>query len=385
MIIQNGFVFTEDNRFAKRDIVVKNDRIAGIVPASSAVADGAGEIINALGCYVLPGFVDIHTHGAVGHDLSDSSAEGIEAMLAHHAGHGVTSVVLATLTAPQSVLEENIKTALPYFDKEGCGAVLRGINMEGPFVSMGKRGAQNPDYIMNPSLPVFDSLYELSQGRILIVAVAPELPGGISFIRQASGKCAVSLAHTEADYDQGALAFQAGASLMTHLFNGMTAFGHREPGVIGAAGDYGAYVEIISDGVHLHPSVVRAAFKWFGPERVCLISDTMRAAGMPDGTYNTGGMQVIVKDGKATLAGGNNSIAGSVVNLADMCRRAIGFGVPMEYAIRASSQNPANAAGLGHEVGSIQTGKRADFILWDHELKTRAVICGGQLLRQTNV
>lgn len=378
MLIKNGLVFNAGCRFVKGDVVISGGRI-GQAPAAGEAE--TGDVIDAGGCYVLPGFVDIHTHGAMGHDFCDADAGGLEVMLDYCGRHGITSVTPATMAYSEPILSNIIRTALPYFDREGLGAVLRGVNMEGPFICVERRGAQNPAYISNPSQDIFNRLYELSGGRILLVDLAPELPGGLSFIREASGKCAVSLAHTSATYEEAAAAFDAGASHVTHLFNGMTPFSHREPGIIGAAFDYAAYVEIISDGFHLHPSVVRAAFSWFGGERVCLISDSMRASGMPNGEYDLGGQPIHVEDGKAVLIGGNRSLAGSVVNLADMCRRAIGFGVPIEQAVRAATLNPARAVGLDGEIGSLAPGKRADLVIWDRDLKTREVICGGRRLQ----
>ena len=174
---------------------------------------------------------------------------------------------------------------------------------------------------------MFDRLYELSGDAIKLIDVAPELPGAVPFIERASKKCVVSIAHTTANYDQAKAAFAAGASHVTHLFNAMPPFNHRDPGVVGAASDDAAHVEMISDGIHLHPAVVRSVFRWFGAERVCLISDSMRAAGMPNGVYSLGGQTVYMTDGKATLEDG--TIAGSATCLAECFRRAVSFGVPL--------------------------------------------------------
>lgn len=376
MLIKNGMVLTEQGRFEASDIVVENDRIAAILPTGQG---GSQDIFDAAECYVLPGFVDIHTHGAVGVDFCDADPDGIKKLLDYYGRQGVTSVVPATMSYNEPIIADVVNAAKPYFDKDGYGAVLRGINMEGPFISMEKKGAQNPQYIVDPEIEFLWSVYEKSGGKILLVDIAPELPGSSEFIRAVSNKCVVSLAHTMATYEQALDAFAAGANHVTHLFNAMPPFDHRQPGVIGAASDAAAYVEVISDGIHLHPAVVRSAFRWFGPERVCLISDSMRATGMPNGEYDLGGQAVLVENGKAVLAD-SGSIAGSAVNLADMCRRAIEFGITIENAVQAASLTPARSLGLGDEVGSIKEGKRADIVIWDREFCTKAVFVGGRQL-----
>ena len=377
MIIKNGLVFGADCAFTARDVFIEHETIV----EPYGLASDSEEFFDAEGDYVLPGFVDIHTHGAVNHDFCDADREGLETMLAWYGNQGVTSVVFATMAYPEPVIADAVRAAVPYLGKAGYGAVLRGVNMEGPFFSQNKRGAQNPDYLTYPDIGFFERISSLSQGYLRFVDLAPELPGAMDFIRGASNKCAVSLAHTEASYDIASAAFEAGATHVTHLFNGMPVFSHREPGVVGAAFDKAAFIEIISDGFHIHPAAVRAAFRMFGARRVCLISDSMRAAGMPDGEYEIGGQAVRVCDGKAVLAGETAAIAGSVVNLADMCRRAVRFGVPIEYAVQAAAPNPAIAAGLYHEVGSLDPGKRADIVIWDPELKMKAVFCAGKRIR----
>jgi N-acetylglucosamine-6-phosphate deacetylase len=382
MLIRDGLVFDGENGFVKTDIAVDGGRIA---ETAQPAGYGRDEIFDASGCYVLPGFVDIHSHGAMNADLCDADAKGIEKMLSYYGSIGVTSVVPAAMSYPEEILSDVIKTATPYFGRDGFGAVLRGINLEGPFLNPKRCGAHNPSYITAPDTGFFNRLYELSGGHILIVGVAPELPNGIGFIREAGKKCVVSLAHTDADYDTAIAAFDAGASLVTHIFNATPPFAHRAPGVIGAAFDRAQHVELIADGVHLHPAAVRAAFAMFGPGRICLVSDSMRAAGMPGGTYRLGGLPVVVKDGRATLDDGARSIAGSVVNLADECRMAISFGIPMEQALRASTSNPAKAAGLYDEIGGLERGKRADIVVWDENLRTRAIFIGGKRVRARRV
>lgn len=375
MIIKNGLIFTADSSFKKMDLAFENDKITQMAPQDTL---SGGDVIDAKGAYVLPGFIDMHTHGVKGYDISDADAKGIETMLNYYGEQGVTTVVPSTMSYSEEILTNIIKTALPYFEKSDYGAVMRGINMEGPFINVDKKGAQNAEYIIDPNETMFERLYTLANGYVKLIHVAPELKGSIEFINQASQKCVVSLAHTEANYQQAIDAFNAGARNVTHLYNAMPPFNHREPGVIGAASDKASYVELISDGFHIHPSVIRATFEWFGKDRVCLISDSMRACGMPNGTYSLGGQEVFMNDGKATLASG--TIAGSATCLADICRRAIKFMVPIEKAFTAVTINPAKAVNIFDQVGSLEVGKQADILLWDSDLNTQRVIVGGKTI-----
>jgi len=373
MIIRNGLVFGVDCAFTKADLAFENGIITNIAPTGSLSGDG----FNAAGAYVLPGFIDIHTHGCVNSDFCDADPSGLEKMLAYYGRHGVTSVVCASMSHSEKELTGIIRAAVPYFNQKGYGAVLRGINMEGPFINPEKRGAQNLVGVIYPDMGMFDRLYAVSKGNVRILDMAPELPGSLELIRHVAKHCAVSLAHTSADYDAAVAAFNAGAVHLTHIFNAMPPFAHRAPGVIGAAFDHAAYVEIISDGVHLHPSVVRAMFRMFGASRICLISDSIRGVGMPDGTYDLGGQSIIVKNERSVLADGY-TIAGSVMNLSDCVRNAVKFGISLEDAVKAATQNPARAVSIDQITGRLEPGKSADILIWDANLHTIAVFVGGE-------
>lgn len=372
MILKNGLVFTEDARFVQADVEIKDGKIAKVAPAGSL--EGA-DAVDVSGKYVTPGFVDIHIHGSKGSDFCDAGAEHIETMAKYLAGEGVTSFCGTTMAFDEPILSNIFDIAKPYINKETGDAVLRGINMEGPFFSKAKKGAQAEKYIVDPDIEMFDRLFERSGNAIKLVDVAPELPGAVPFIEKASKKCVVSIAHTTANYEESKNAFEAGATHVTHLFNAMPPLNHREPGVVGAASDYAQHVEMISDGIHLNPAVVRIVFRLFGAERVCLISDSMRAAGMPNGVYSLGGQTVYMTDGKATLEDG--TIAGSATCLAECFRRAVSFGVPLEDALRAATINPAQAVGLYDELGSITEGKRADVLVLDDKLQPEKIFIGG--------
>ena len=251
--------------------------------------------------------------------------------------------------------------------------------LEGPFLSQTRHGAQKSAWLQKPDADLFRRLQEQAQGLIRLCALAPELPGGLDMIEQLVGEVRLSLAHTEADYDTACEAFRRGAREVTHLFNGMPPMTHREPGVIGAALDNDEVgVELIADGVHVHPSAVRAAFCLF-ENRIILISDSMAAAGMGDGDYTLGGQHVTVRDGRAMLRDGS-ALAGSTVSLFDCLQRVVKMGIPLGQAVRSASTNPARAIGIEHDYGSLEPGKLANIILLDDELNINTIILRGQLL-----
>ncbi|MCL2033839.1 MAG: N-acetylglucosamine-6-phosphate deacetylase [Oscillospiraceae bacterium] len=375
MIVTNGILFCDDGVFRKTDIEIQNRTVTAI---GDEIASAGQEILDADGCYVVPGLVDIHIHGAAGADFSDGTPQSIQEISRFLLKHGTTSFLGTSMALPEEQLAGIYETACPFVGKMVPGqAVLQGIHMEGPFFNQDKRGAQNEKYIINADFDMFTRLYTASGSNIRMVAIAPEVEGGLDFIGKAHSLCSVSLGHSCADYDTAGLAFARGANHVTHLFNGMSAFGHRDPGIIGAAADSGAYVEIICDGIHLHPATVRSVFKLFGDNKVCLISDAMRACGMPAGRYDLGGQLVTVKDGSATIAGG--SLAGSVAVLADCLRQAVKFGIPLECALKAATINPAKSVGLDDKTGSLSKGKRADILVFDRDLALNNVIFDGVL------
>lgn len=385
MLIKNGNVLTDAWKFERRDLRIACGIISDIAPAGTlAVKDGPEpeDVYDAEGLYVLPGLVDMHIHACAGYDFCDADEKSIRGMAEFLLQKGVTSFLPASMAYDEEHLGNIFGTARRLIESGiRDGAQIRGIHMEGPFFSKAKKGAQSEKYIIDPDIGFFDRLNAVSGGNIRIVDIAPELPGAMAFIRHASQSATVSIAHTAADYDTAMEAFENGAHHVTHLFNAMPPFLHRSPGPVGAACDAGAEVELISDGFHLHPSVVRSAFRWFGDGKVILVSDAMMACGLPDGMYALGGQDVAVAGGKAVLMDG--TLAGSAADLFTCMRRAVDFGIPLESAARAASYNPARSVGIDDVVGSITKGKRADFIFLDrNHLKLVQVILGGRRIRQ---
>ena len=371
MIIKNARIFTEDLELWQGDLRIEGTTIAEIGSNLSG-----GDVLDAGGLMLLPGFVDIHSHGCMGYDACDGDPEGYQKMCDFYASKGVTSILFTTMTLPTSRLEEIFTGIGRYCDQPHSGAVPRGIYVEGPFLNYARRGAQAGEHIIAPDLKLLEHLDRLSGNRAKVVAIAPEVEGAMDFISQASKRYTITLAHTDADYDTAAAAADHGATLITHLYNAMISPVHRAPGVPGAAFDKGMYCEIICDGLHIHPSMVRSAFRSAAPHRMVLVSDSMRAAGMPDGDYELGGQPVYVKAGKATLA--NGTLAGSSTNLLDCLRNVISWGIPFGQAVEAATRNPAAAARIDHLVGSITPGKQADLLLMDDNLNLKAVFIGGK-------
>lgn len=374
MRYENGWIFA-DGRFVRGGFSVENGRFAHVledVPGPAEDLDGA---------LVIPGLVDIHVHGCAGADFSDGDYAGLVRMARYLARRGVTSFAPASMTLPYDALDKAFHAAAR-LRREGLadGARLMGIQMEGPFLSREKRGSQNPAYLRLPDRDRFLRLYDAAEGLLRIVDVAPELPGAVEFTRRASEKCRVSVAHTAAGYDQAAAVFDAGATHLTHLFNAMSGIHHRHPGPIGAASEReNITAELICDGIHVHPSAVRMAFRLF-PGRICLISDALRCCGMADGSYSLGGQEILLSGGVARLTGG--AIAGSAADLYQCMRRAVSFGIPREQAVWAATALPARVIGRESETGAIADGRAADFVICGGELEPEAVYLGGKRLEQ---
>ncbi len=370
MVIKNGLVFKEEGTFVADTVYTEG---AVISTASSGTA------IDATDLYVIPGLIDIHFHGCVGYDFCDGTKEALEAMADYELANGITSICPASMTFSEEQLTAIFSNAASY--SSAHGATLVGINMEGPFISMEKKGAQNPEYIHKPDADMFFRLQEAAGGFIKLCDIAPEVEGAMDCITAIADKVRVSLAHTNADFDVAEEAFQKGAKHVTHLYNAMPPYSHRAPGVIGAACDNEqVMVELICDGIHSHPATVRTTFKMFGDDRIILISDSMMACGLEDGAYSLGGQDVTVKGNLAVLTEGG-AIAGSVTNLMKCMRRAVKeMHIPLESAIKCATANPAKAIGIYDSYGSISAGKQADLVLLDKNLDIKYIIKAGEIV-----
>ncbi len=383
MKIIHGLVFHEGKGFVKKTLYTKQGCFS--LPTSENTGDTKDTILDAEGCYVIPGLIDIHFHGCAGHDFSDASSEGLTAIAEYQLSQGVTSICPASMTLSPEILRSICECGKNFSDKDVAnGSRLVGINLEGPFISGERCGAQNPDFVHPADFSLLKELQDCANGLVKLVTLAPETPGAMDFICQvkhsAMKNISISLGHTTSDYDTAKKALDSGANHITHLFNAMPAFTHRAPGVIGAAFDSpDCFVEIICDGVHIAPPVIRAAFAMFGSHRIVLISDSMRATGLSDGNYTLGGLDVTVNGKHATLKDG--TLAGSVTNLSDCLRCAVSMGIPLEDAILCATINPARAIGIDSDYGTLTPGKSADFLLLDKDLHLVGVYKNGHKVK----
>ena len=369
MIIKNVLVYTEEKKFEESTINIENGVFA------NAASDD--EVIDGEGCYAIPGLVDVHFHGCVGADFCDGTPEAIATLAEYEASQGITTIVPATMTLSEEELMKIMDNAGAY--KNEKGAILAGINMEGPFICAEKKGAQAATHIRKPDVEMFRRLQKASNGLIKLCDIAPEEEGAMEFIQAVRDEVNVSFAHTTADYETAKKGYDLGACHATHLYNAMAPFAHRDPGVIGAARDSEhVHVELICDGVHIHPAVVRATFEMFGDDRIVMISDSMRATGMKDGEYTLGGQTVKVVGKLATLIEGG-AIAGSCTNLMDCVRTAVKeMNIPLESAIACATMNAAKSVGLYDKYGSITEGKVGNVVLLNRDLSLKAVIINGK-------
>ena len=363
MLLKNGTLFWE-GRFVLCDIRIENGTVAEIGEDLSG-----GDVTDLKGDFLLPGLVDVHTHGCGGYDFDHADEAQLTEMCRMYASHGDTAVLATLMTNPRELLLEAAarlgRTPL---------SVIRGIHLEGPFFGPSKKGAHRADLLSPVDLDFFRALDDASGGFIRLVAVDPCLEGAMAFIREVSRTKKVALGHTPADYETALAGFAAGATQVTHLFNAMNGLQHREPGLIGAALAGDCYAEVICDGVHIHPAVLKSAFAALGG-RGMVISDSMAACGLSDGVYSLGGQEVTVRGRRATLSDG--TLAGSATFAYDGMVELIRAGVPAEQAVSAATAIPAKAVGLDGVCGSIAAGRSADLVRADKNWTLRQVWLGG--------
>lgn len=384
MIIDNVYVYTANKIFVKGGIVLVGDKIMRVYEEEDA-PKLTGNVIDGKGNYAIPGLIDLHFHGCKGDDFCDGDKAAIGRIAEYEASVGVTAIAPATMTLPVEELEQILHTAAEYKKetKDCRKADFLGINMEGPFISPAKKGAQDARNILPCNVEICDRFLKASEGLVKFIGIAPEeSEHAVEFIREVHERVNVSLAHTNADYDTAMEACRAGANHAVHLYNAMPAFTHRAPGVVGAVFDNkDVMAEIICDGIHIHPSVVRATFQMMGADRMILISDSMRATGMPDGQYTLGGLDVKVVGRLATLVS-DGAIAGSATNLMDCMRTVVKkMDLPLETAVACATINPARSLGVEEQYGSLEAGKKAHVVLLDQDLELKAVIKDGVKIR----
>ncbi len=358
MILKNATVCNENFDFIKADIEIKDGKIVTVGNIDAEGIDFSGSVI-------LPGFIDIHIHGINMADATDGNPDSAAKMSVALAKHGVTSFCPATMTIPVEDIKKSFKYVADTMGNEE-GAYIHGINMEGPFISPAKKGAQAEENIIEPDFALFEELNSICP--VKLVDIAPEVNGADEFIKKAKNICTVSAAHTTADYKCLTCAIKSGISHTTHLYNAMNGLTSREAGAVGAVLDSDSVTaELICDGIHICAPTLRITFKILGEDRTVVISDAMMAADLEDGDYTLGGQRVI-KKGAARLADG--TLAGSVTNLFDEFQNLIEFGIPVKQAIKSVSINPAKVIGADKITGSIKEEKNADLIVLSEDLKT---------------
>ncbi|MBR6765661.1 MAG: N-acetylglucosamine-6-phosphate deacetylase [Clostridia bacterium] len=342
---------------AVTDIIVEDGKFKAIGKCSE-------EGIDLKGAEVIPGLVDIHIHGSMNHDTMDG--DGLNEISMYLAKQGVTSFLPTTMTVDIEDIKSVVNGEIPKTD----GAEIMGYHLEGPYIADSRRGAQNPKHIRKPDIKEFEQFE-----NVKMITVAPEVEGGMEFIKNCN--TVVSLGHSDADYETSLEAIRNGAKCLTHTCNAMTPLHHRFPGLVGAAITGNAYAQVICDGVHIHPSMVLMFYRTFGKERMVLISDAVKAAGMPDGIYDLGGLPIKVVNSLATLLD-SDVVAGSTSNLMLGVKNAIKFGIPKEDAIYMASKAPATLIGVNK--GEIAVGYDADFVVVDGDLNPQMTVVGGRIV-----
>ena len=368
-------IFTNTNVMTDTFLVVENGKIVDFVDEYD------GEYEDLSDKYIAPGLVDTHVHGYKNVDVNDAVAGTLNIMSEGLLEMGVTSFLPTTLTS--SV--ETLNAACEYVKneyKECTGAKVKGIFLEGPFFTETYKGAQNPAYMSDPSIEKLRKWHELSGGLVNKIAIAPEREGVLEFIKKAKEMGVyVALAHSDATYDQAISAVNAGANIFIHLYNGMRGLHHREPGMVGAALSSDAYAELIADGYHVHPAAASVAMRAKGHDKVALITDCMRAGGMPNGDYTLGEFPVVVKDGTARLKSG--SLAGSILDLKQGVKNVFDWDIAsVAQAIEMATKVPAESVGIDGEAGYLRVGRDADFVVFDTQLNLERTYLDGELRYQ---
>lgn len=355
-------------------VITSEGKITSIDLEQNLKTQSVGQIIDGRGMFLSPGFIDIHNHGNSGYDFMDATEEAIDNIGRFHLQNGVTSYLGTVLTQSYENMINAVKNIAEYRNKDNSSQLL-GVHLEGPFFSASKKGAQPEEFIKDPDMSFIKKLINISGNKLKMVSIAPEKEKALELISHLKeNSITAAMAHSNATYEEAINGINHGATVATHLYNGMRSFTHREPGIVGTSlTDERVFCEIIYDRIHLHDAAVQIALKMKGPDKIILVSDAMRAAGLGDGDYELGGQKVTVKKGAARLEDG--SLAGSTLNLRTaVCNMIKYLNVPIHEAVRMASLTPAEAIGIDKYKGSIEIGKDADLILFDDDMNIKAVI-----------
>lgn len=376
--IENGTIYTDDKVIKLGYVIIESGKIKAV---EKGRYKGKLKTIDVEGMHVLPGFIDLHIHGGYGEDVMDASFEGLQNLSEKLLSEGTTSYLATTMTQSNSSIEKAIENVVKIqSNQEGeKSADILGIHLEGPFISENKIGAQNPKYIQRPSFDKLKHFQSIAKSQIKIVTIAPEVKGALDTIQEFKESVIFSMGHSEVTFNEANQAIDKGVRHVTHLYNAGTSFMHRNPGMFGAAWtNPNVKTEIIVDGVHSHPAAVQIAFSQKGASNLYLITDAMRAKGMPEGQYELGGQKVIVKDNEAHLETG--SLAGSVLKMNDGLRNLMSFtGESIDTLWRTTSFNQAKALGIDNEKGCIKEGMCADIVILNNNIEVNYTIKNGKV------
>lgn len=380
-------IYTDDDVLVEGAILLKDGKIAEFNQIIANENDCA--VMEFPKTYkALPGFIDLHIHGAAGADVMDATQEALVTMASVLPEEGTTSFLATTMTQSEQAIERALENAAEYIKSHECPgrAEVLGVHLEGPFVNPTKAGAQPAEYMQAPSQSLFDKWQQLSGQSIRLVTLAPELKGGQSFITHLCGQGVVaSIGHSDATYDEFEAAVEAGATHVTHLYNQMRGLHHREPGVVGGTFlNKKVRAEMIVDGIHVDARMVKLAYEQKKADGLLLITDAMRAKCLGDGTYDLGGQEVIVKGKQATLADG--TLAGSILKLKDAAWNMMAFtGCSLREVVQMASVNPAKQIGVYDRKGSLTVGKDADILILNEQNELICTICRGEVAYRKDV
>lgn len=377
-VIENGRIYTEAELIERGYIIVNDDKITDI---GKGDYEGVLTTYDAQGQHVLPGFIDIHMHGGYGEDAMDASYEGLKHLAESLLSEGTTSFLATTMTQSDENITKALENIIEYQKQQDVlkAADIVGIHLEGPFISEHKVGAQNPAYVQRPSIEKVQQFQKTANNQIKVITFAPEVEGAHETLEALHNQIRFSIGHTVATFDETNEAVARGAKHVTHLYNAGTPFEHREPGVFGAAWTNDSLsTELIVDGIHSHPTAIQIAYKQKGNTRFFLITDAMRAKGMPDGEYDLGGQNVIVKGSEARLASG--ALAGSILKMNEGLKNLIQYtGDSLDNLWRVTSLNQAIALNIEAQKGSLKVGKDADIVIVDDEITVQTTIKAGAI------